>query len=178
MLARERAYAHPSSRLAGATEHDLNLVRGTVIEQLDRRAFVGGEHLAVNLDCNNTATDSERIINSDLITRRAMLECDFKSEPTARDARVENQIGALHAKPEQRFQDYTVHPPRRSRVPRPSAAPYMWGLRIDIGANHIWLDFVSMDVAGGITVMNWIQHRQQFSGFIPITLHRKRLCSP
>ncbi len=73
-------------------------MRGTVIEQLDGRLFVGGEHFAVDLDCKDTTTDSERIVHGNLITRRAMLECDFKSGPAAGDTRVENQIGALHAK--------------------------------------------------------------------------------
>jgi len=114
--------------LAHTTEDDLDPVRGTVIEQLDARAFVGGEHFAVDLDCNDTTTDSERIVHGNLITRGAMLECDFKSGLGAGDTRVEKQIGALDAKTKQRLQNHAVHPSRRSRVPRPPAAPDMRGL--------------------------------------------------
>src|SRR6476659_10687740 len=142
--------AHSTSRIARTTEDDLNLVRGTVIEQLDGRVFIVREHFAVDLDCNDAAIDAERIVHGNLIARRAMLECDFKTGPAAGDARVENQSGALHAQTKQRFQDYTVHPSRRSRVPRPTAAPDMRGLRIDIGANHIRLHLVSMNLAGAV----------------------------
>src|SRR5436305_5109601 len=178
MLASKPAYARWSSWLARAAEDNLNFVRGTVIEQLDGRVFVGGEHFAVDLDCNNTAIDSERIVHGDLITCRAMLECDFKSGPASGDTRVENQVGTLDAKPEERFENYAVHPSRRSRVPRPSAAPDMRGLRIDIGASHIWLDLVSMNFARAVAVMNRIQHRQQLPSSIAVTLHCKRLCCP
>ncbi len=54
----------------------------------------------------------------------------------------------------------------------------MRGLRIDIGANDIRLDFVSMNFAGAVAVMNWIQHRQQFPGPLAVALHRERLCRP
>src|SRR4051794_6379055 len=107
-----------------------------------------------------------------------MLENDSKSWPATRNTRVQNQIGALHAKPEYRFQNHTIHPSRGSGVPRPSAAPDVRGLRIHVRASDIWLDFISMNFARRLGVMNRIQHGQQLAGPIAVTLDRKRLRRP
>lgn len=56
------------SRPWRAAEDDLNLVRATIVEQLDGRAFVRREYFAVDFYCDDATADTEWIVHGNLIT--------------------------------------------------------------------------------------------------------------
>src|SRR5438309_1104953 len=55
-------------------------------------------------------SDAERIFHRDVIARSTITESDFEPGPAARDARLEQEVGALQPKPQQPFERHAVHP--------------------------------------------------------------------
>src|SRR4051794_41530204 len=91
-----------------------------VIVQLDRLA--GGKRDPVDLDRGEAAARSSRILDVDVVPRRAVSDGKGESRPAPRDAGIENERVTAQLQPQDRLHAGLVHPAGRARVPGPPAA--------------------------------------------------------
>src|SRR5258708_4871780 len=170
-----RTSACPTRRLEGfsaSAEHDPYSMRCTVVGEGDlSRALRQG--LAVQLDAGYSATDASRVLDGDLVARRAVSIDKLEARPLAWDAWIDQQGFAAQPKAQYPLEARAVHPSRGACVPGPSTAPDVRWHRVDVGARDVGLDFVAMNPGARVRVIDWIQNREQFVRLVPVAEHRK-----
>src|SRR4051812_46405851 len=103
---------------------------------------------AVEEDLGDTSADASGVLDRDLVTRRVIPKRRLESGPGARDARVYAERRLLHAQTEDPFHGGSIHPARRSRVPRPAAAAHVGGFRTDVAGGDVGLRHVPVQTGG------------------------------
>src|SRR6185503_7780097 len=97
-------------------------MRRAVVGQGDSR-FSSGERCTVQLYPGDSAADSTRVLDRDLVSRRAVAENVLEFPPSSRNAGFEDERSGTPAKSENPLQARTIHPSGRAGVPGPSTAP-------------------------------------------------------
>src|SRR6266705_361160 len=127
-----------------SAQHDADLMCRAVVDEWNIGA--GGQRLAVQFGQRHSAGDPAWIVHRDVIERGVIPKADGVTGPGSRDAGIDAERRASHAETENPFHACAIEPARRTRVPRPSAAPDVWRLGIHVARNHIRLDFVTLHV--------------------------------
>ena len=138
------------------SKHKLHLVGAAVIDERDKHRLGRRQFLAIELYCEDSSANPQRIFHGYVIPCSTVLVGDFESGPAMRDAGGEHQIGALDAKPQQPFQCHAIQPSGRASVPRPATTADMRGFRIDIRAGDVGFHLVTVHLALIAGVINWI----------------------
>src|SRR4030095_3522233 len=132
------------------------MMRSTVISEPDMRAS-RCDRFAFMFNRCHPSHDSLRILDDDFIERRVIAKIDLEASPGSRDTWIEMEIRLAQTKTQNPFDARSVHPSRRTGVPRPTTAADVRRLGINIGGNNIRLDFVSGNVCAGVCMIDRVQ---------------------
>ena len=97
---------------------------------------VSRQRFAVELQARDAAADPVRILDRDLVARRAVAEDDLEAPPGPRHAGIEDQRRAAQAEAEDPLEARPIHPSGRAGVPGPAAAPDVRRLGVDVGGRR------------------------------------------
>src|SRR6187397_1458372 len=137
--------------LARATPAPLHThgVLTTVIYQPDAAVL---RHSAVNRHDGIVAAHLTGRRDGNHVDRGSECVTDGEGRPLTRHVR-DNAQGVTDARETQQVLDAdAIHPARRARVPRPSAAPPMCWCSVDVSGHDIRLGLVTLDLRGGRAV--------------------------
>src|SRR5512146_1467830 len=110
------------------------------------------ERDAVELEPRHAPADAARVLDDDVVTRRAVSKRDREPVPSRRDAWVEHESRAREPEAEQPFDPGAIQPSRGPGIPGPAATADVRPLGIDVARDDVWLDLVSLDAfrCGGV----------------------------
>src|SRR5208282_5110763 len=131
------------------------------------------QRFAVEFDASNTATDSVRVFNRDLVSRGVVSENDFEVSPSLRDAGINEQSRAMQTKSEYPLEARPIHPSSRAGVPTPATAPDVCGLGIYVAAGNVGLGLVAVNGGTRAGVIDRVQKRKHLTGLVSVTEHRE-----
>src|SRR4051812_6680587 len=109
-----------------------------------------------------------RVFHFYVVGRWAMAISDLKLAPDSRDARIDAQLIAAELETQNVFHGGAIHPSCRTRVPGPTAATRMRRHRVHIADGHVWFDFVFVHAGASRSVINRVQHAEQFTGAVAV----------
>src|SRR4249919_908585 len=99
----------------GLAERDANAMDGPVVDERDRGCRILGD-VAVDLDAGDPTAHAGRVVDADLVARRAVPELDLEPGPAAGDAGVDHERVTVQTQPEDPLHGRLVHPARRTGV--------------------------------------------------------------
>src|SRR6185503_2218553 len=91
----------------------------------------------VDLDAHHTTTHAQRVLDFDPVNRASAAVNDLKLAPPARHARIDLESILLQLESQYRLQPRTIHPTRRSRVPRPATTTIVRRHRINVTDRNV-----------------------------------------
>src|SRR4030095_13754520 len=107
-----------------------------------------------------------------------MAIAQLKSRPARRDAWIETKFAAPQFETQNSFDGDAVEPTRRTGIPRPAAAARVrWGA-IHVGANHIRLNFVMLDILNGRGMVDRVDEVPKFPRAVAAALQSRRQGNP
>lgn len=101
---------------------------------------------SIELERANPATDSVRILDSDVVARRTAPVGDFNLAPGSLDAGVHAQLIPTDLKIKNRLKARAIHPARGTRVPRPPATAHVRRHGVNVPRHHIGFDSVRVQI--------------------------------
>src|SRR6185369_574621 len=113
-----------------------------------------------------------RILDLQLIRSRTPPVCYLELSPASRNARLNRQSIAPELEPHYRLENGSIHPARRTRVPRPPAAPRVRPHRVNIRRRHVRLDSILVQPRSRRSVADRIQQREEFPRALALAQHR------
>src|SRR5260370_40246400 len=129
----------------------------TVVDQRNVRGSLR-QRLAIELQVSHSAADAARILNRDLVTRGAVPKSEIVASPATRYAGIEEQFFAPQTKSEYPLETRPIHPSGGTRVPGPSAAPYVRRYRVNVGAGDVRLDLIAVNGGARVGMIDGVQH--------------------
>jgi hypothetical protein len=88
--------------------------------------------------------------------------------PVSGNTRIDTKKLPADTKSKNAFQASAIKPAGGTRVPCPSASPNMRRFGIDIPCNDVRLCFVALHARTRRSTSDWVQHPEQFAGFIAV----------
>src|SRR4051812_39361601 len=98
--------------------------------------------------------------------------------PARRDARRDLQHVSVTSEAEHMLDRDAIHPRSRAGVPGPTAAPEMFGRRVNVRREHVGLDLVALYFARVRRMVNRVQQRKQPMSALTFTELAKGLHRP
>src|SRR5580658_8702079 len=111
---------------------------------------------AIELKVSDSAADSTRVLDRDLVARGAVFESNLVTSPVGRYAGIEEQRFAAHTKSEYPLEARPIHPSGGACVPRPSAASRVRRRRVNVGARDVRLNLVAMDAGARVRMIDGV----------------------
>src|SRR5438105_7791568 len=125
--------------------HHAHTVGGAIVHE----GYGGGIHgVAVQLGLRDPPAAVLRVGNGDVIAGAAETPDDGILGPGRGDAGIQLEAPTVALEAEDALQTRAVHPARGARVPRPTAAPGVGRVSVDVSGGDVRLGFVALDVRG------------------------------
>src|SRR6266540_824501 len=131
---------HPLARVA---EHEAHLVSPAIVHERDGP---GIDRRAVELGDLDPAAAARGVRDRDLVARLPEAPPDLEPGPGGGDARIELERLAVPPQPEDALEPGAVHPAGGARVPSPTRAPGVLGVRADVARDDVRLAPVARDL--------------------------------
>src|SRR5882724_4248559 len=145
--------------------HHAHPVRGAIVHEGDG----GGIHgVAVQLGLRDPPAAVLRVGNGDVIAGAAETPDDGILGPGRGDAGIQLEARTVALEAEDALQARAVHPARGARVPRPTAAPGVGRVSVDVSGGDVRLGFVALDVRGAPRVVDGVQQVEQLHRLVPV----------
>ena len=109
-----------------------------------------------------------RVVDLDVVPRRADAPVDREPGPRRRNARLHRERTAVPLEAEDAFDAGAIHPARRPGVPGPATTARVFGVRVDVAVHHVWLGDVALDARGIAGVVDGIDHVEQLHDLVAV----------
>src|ERR1700683_2818104 len=105
----------------------------------------------------NSAADAVRVVDTDFVERRAILEHHLEVRPFFGDARSQEQARSVYPKSKDALKACAIHPAGSAGIPGPAATADVRSDGVHVRRNNVGFDLVAMHVGACARAVDGIE---------------------